>query len=49
LPAHADAEADADTDARFPTPREVLADLDLPSELWRIERPPISRATPTGR
>jgi len=33
LPAHADAEPDA----RFPTAREVLADLDLPPTQWHVE------------
>ncbi len=34
LPTHADGQPDA----TFPTAQEVLADLDLQSELWRIER-----------
>jgi len=43
LPDHADAEPGT----RFPTPHEVLADLDLPPTQWRVERAAdIPRDTP---
>lgn len=37
-----------DPDARFPTPREVAADLDLDPALWTVERADAPRRTATG-